>query len=79
MAITKERMEELNRAWNESDFMDDEEYREWYEDLSQEEQALIDTWDQQYNKGVLQISQDILASESKKQVLPYAGLNEEVI
>ena len=66
MAITKERMEELDRAWNESDFMDDEEYREWYEDLSQEEQALIDTWDQQYNKGVLQISQDILAkSESK--------------
>ena len=66
MAITKERMEELDRAWNESDFMDDEEYREWYEDLSQEEQAQINTWDQQYNKGVLQISQDILAkSESK--------------
>lgn len=59
MAITKERMEELDRAWNESDFMDDEEYREWYEDLTQEEQELIDAWDKQYNKGVLQISQDI--------------------
>ena len=61
MVITKERMEELDRAWNESDFMDDQEYREWYEDLTQEEQALIDAWDKQYNKGVLQICQDILA------------------
>lgn len=63
MAITSERMEELDRAWNESDFMDDQEYREWYEDLTQEEQALIDTWDKQYSKGVLQISQDILDRE----------------
>ena len=66
MAITKERMEELDRAWNESDFMDDEEYREWYKDLTQEEQTLIDTWDKQYNKGVLQISQDILAKSENK-------------
>lgn len=63
MAITSERMEELDRAWNESDFMDDQEYREWYEDLTQEEQALIDTWDKQYSNGVLQISQDILDRE----------------
>ena len=66
MTITKERMEELDRAWNESDFMDDEEYREWYEDLTQEEQSLIDTWDKQYTKGVLQISQDILAKSENK-------------
>ena len=66
MAITKERMEELDRAWNESDFMDDEEYRQWYEDMTPEEQALVDTWDKQYNKGVLQICEDILVKSKNK-------------
>ena len=56
-------MEELDRDWNESDRMDDWEYRDWYEGLTQEEQALIDTWDKQYNKAVLQISQNILDLE----------------
>lgn len=60
MAITSERMEELDRVWDKSDLMDDQEYREWFEDLTQEEQDLICSWDKQYVKGVLQISQDIL-------------------
>lgn len=60
MAITSERMEELDRVWDKSDLMDDQEYREWFEDLTQEEQDLICSWDRQYVKGVLQISQDIL-------------------
>ena len=29
MAITNERMEELEMAWDDSDRMDDEEYRDW--------------------------------------------------
>ena len=66
MAISEERMEELDRAWNESAFMDDKEYREWYEDLTPEEQALIDTWDKQYNKVVLQICEEILAKSENK-------------
>ena len=66
MAISEERMEELDRAWNESAFMDDQEYREWYEDLTPEEQALIDTWDKQYNKVVLQICEEILAKSENK-------------
>lgn len=66
MAITEERKDELDRVWNESDFMDDEEYREWYENLNQEEQALIDAWDKQYNKGVLTICRDILKKGENK-------------
>lgn len=66
MAITKERMEELDRAWNESDFMDDDEYREWFEDLTQEEQDLICSWDEQYQKGVLRICEKILKRDAIK-------------
>ena len=61
--ITPERLEELDRAWNESDLMDDQEYREWYEDLTDEEQAQIDAWDKQYTKGVLRLCNEILARE----------------
>ena len=63
--ITPERMEELDRAWNDSDSMDDQEYREWYEDLTEEEQALIDSWDKQYTKGVLRICEEILDKSRK--------------
>ena len=58
-------MEELDRAWNDSDSMDDQEYREWYEDLTDEEQALIDSWDKQYTKGVLRICEEILDKSRK--------------
>ena len=61
MAITGERMEELDRSWNESDLMDDEEYRGWYESLTAEEQALIDAWDRRYYNGVERICEDIIA------------------
>lgn len=50
--ITPERLEELDHAWNYSAFMDDYEYREWYEDLTDEERAQIDAWDKQYINGV---------------------------
>ena len=58
--ITQERIEELDRAWNESDLMDDQEYREWYEELTEAEQSLIDAWDEKYRRGVLKICEDIL-------------------
>lgn len=61
--ITPERMEELDRTWNESNLMDDEEYREWYEDLTAEEQATIDDWDKRYARAVLQLCNEILARE----------------
>lgn len=66
MAISKERMEDLDRAWNESDFMDDDEYREWFEDLTEEEQELICSWDEQYRQGTLRICEKILQRDSLK-------------
>lgn len=35
--MTDERKQELDREWDLSDQMDDEEYRDWYEGLTGEE------------------------------------------
>lgn len=59
MAITKERIEELERVWDYCDLLDDDDYRDWYDELTSDEQDLIDTWDRQYRKGVLKICEDI--------------------
>lgn len=69
--MTNERMQELDREWDLSDQMDDEEYRDWYEGLTGEEQALIDAWDKQYNKGTLQICSDILDREKRKPSIEF--------
>lgn len=66
MAITQERIEELDHCWNESNLMDGHEYWEWYSDLTDEEQELIDTWDKQYENGVLQLCEKILEQESNQ-------------
>ena len=58
MAITSERMEELDRAWNESDFMDDQEYREWFEELTPEERCLINSWDKEYSQAFQHLIQE---------------------
>lgn len=66
--ITEDRLSELETAWNDSPLWSDEEYRDWYEGLTEEEQAQIDAWDKQYNKGVLRLCQEILKhSEAPKE------------
>ena len=62
MAITKERMGELARVWDYCDLLDDDEYRDWYDELTAEEQALIDKWDRQFRNGVQRICEDILGN-----------------
>ena len=64
--ISPERIEELDRAWNESDLMDDDDFHEWYGGLTAEEQALIDAWDKQYEQGVQRLCSDILAKEKEQ-------------
>ena len=64
--ITPEHLEELDRAWNESSCLNYDEYREWYENLTAEEQAQIDAWDKQYNEGVLRLCSEILAREKEQ-------------
>lgn len=68
--ISPERIEELETAWNESALMDDDEYREWYEDLTPGEQALIDAWDKEYAKGMLRLCEDILEREAPQADVP---------
>jgi len=61
--MTEERKEDLIREWDNSDKMEDEEYRDWYEGLTGEEKALVDKWDRQYMRGTLNLCKDILQHE----------------
>lgn len=63
--MTEERKQELCREWDISDQLDDEEYKDWYNDLTGEEQELIDTWDKRYQQGVKKICEDILELEAQ--------------
>ena len=63
--MTNERMQELDREWDLSDQMDDEEYRDWYEGLTGEEQALIDAWDNQYERGIATLAAATLSVERR--------------
>ena len=68
--ITPERMEELDQAWNDSACWDDEEYMDWFLDLTQEEQDLIAEWDRGYTLGVPRLCAEILAAEERRQQQP---------
>lgn len=65
MPVSQERMEELMLSWDQADLMDDDEYFDWYSDLTEDEQALIDRWDAQFEKGVLALSSAILDLKCK--------------
>lgn len=68
--ITPERMEELDRIWNEQNLMDEEDYLDWFLDLTQEEQDLIAEWDRRYTLGVSRLCAEILAAEERRQQQP---------
>ena len=61
--MTEERKEDLIQEWDNSNEMDNEEYRDWYEGLTGEEKALVDKWDRQYMRGTLKLCKDILQYE----------------
>lgn len=65
--MTEERKQELCREWDISDQLDDEEYKDWYNDLTGEEQELIDIWDKRYQQGVKKICEDILELEVRRR------------
>lgn len=62
--ITEERLESLEREWNECDTWDQEDFDDWWYGLTDEEQEQIRLWDQQYCKGVAALCKDILKGES---------------
>lgn len=65
--MTEERKQELDRQWDTSDQLDDDEYKDWYNNLTGEEQELIDTWDKRYQQGVKKICEDILELEARRR------------
>lgn len=79
LQVTEEREADLDREWNECDRMDDEDYHERYSDLTDDERALIDAWDEAYYSGVNRICEDILAAEQRRnaQVAPVNSQTEE--
>ena len=57
--VSEERRDYLNYLWGEE--TSDPESWEWREELTAEELALVESWDERFAQGVLKISEDILA------------------
>ena len=63
--ISPERLEELDTAWNYSANLTEDEYRDWFLELTQEEQDLVSVWDRRYFLAVAGLCAYILVlSES---------------
>ena len=62
--ITAERLEALHQLW--SIETDDEETQEWRYDLTDEEAALVRTWDSAYGEATAAIAQDIMDMEKER-------------
>ena len=58
MAISKDRLEEIQ--WFYDNETNDPDTQEWRDELSEEEEALVDEWDKQYCNGVSALCSAIL-------------------
>lgn len=63
MAITAEREEYLYSYWSEE--TEDVEAEEWREELTNEEQALVESWDQQYAVGIEKLMKSLEEAQRK--------------
>lgn len=63
--ITAEKREALRQLWRIE--TSEEETQEWRYDLTEEEAALVDTWDSAYEEAVAAIAQDILDMEKGRE------------
>ncbi|MGN1306393.1 MAG: hypothetical protein ACI4V3_01840 [Faecousia sp.] len=77
LQVSEEREMELDQAWNECDFLDDDEYRDWYDGLAADEKALVDAWDEAFCSGTQKICEDILAMEARTAAAQAAPANIE--
>lgn len=59
--VSQERRDFLDYLWGEE--ISDPETWEWRDELDAEEQALVESWDQAYARGVGMLVEDILAIE----------------
>lgn len=64
-SITPERLEELETAWNDSATWADEEYIDWFHDLTQDEQDVVAYWDERYTWAVSTMAAKILKLQAE--------------
>lgn len=65
--ISPDRLEELQEEWNDSATLEEEDYLDWFLDLTQEEQDLIAEWDRRYTLAVGRMAARILELEEQQQ------------
>lgn len=63
MTISEERKESLHSYWSEE--TEDVEAEEWREGLTDEEQALIGSWDRQYAVGIEMLMKSLEEAQRK--------------
>lgn len=60
--VSEDRRMLLDYLWDRED-PDDPESTEWRDELDAEEQALVESWDRAYARGIGSLIEDILAME----------------
>ena len=73
--MTEERKQQLLNCWENEVTADDE---DWREDLTEEEAAMVEAWDNQYDTGTASLASKILdAEERRMQQLPATGQEKQ--
>ncbi len=73
--MTEERKQQLLNCWENEVTADDE---DWREDLTPEEAAMVEEWDNQYDTGTASLASKILDAEGRRmQQLPATGQEKQ--
>lgn len=71
--MTEERKQQLLNCWENEVTADDE---DWREDLTPEEAAMVEEWDNQYDTGTATLASKILDAEERR-LLQLTGTGQE--
>lgn len=73
--MTDERKQQLYDLWENEVTAEDE---EWRDDLTPEEAAMVEEWDNQYDTGTASLASKILDAEGRRmQQLPATGQEKQ--
>lgn len=73
--MTDERQRQLYDLWENEVTAEDE---EWRDDLTEEEAAMVEEWDNQYDTGTASLASKILDAEGRRlQQLPATGQEKQ--
>lgn len=79
LQVSEEREADLDREWNQCDLLCEEDYYEWYGNLTEDERALIDAWDEAYCSGVRRLCEDILTAEQRRNAYDKISNDKEKV